>query len=102
MTSFRPKLYANENRSEYFFLWLISKNKVKIPISGSFCLFLEIPLFYCLKTLENNENNIISYFFFAESKSTIIKYTVKVGVIIITIPHFVKDNILFEIFRKYI
>ena len=70
------------------------------------CLFLEIPLFYCLKTIENNRKSIgtIDFeFFCTQSKSiTILCLLTKFGVISMTTVHFINDSMFFEIYWKYI
>ena len=68
------------------------------------CLFLEIPLFYCLQTIENNRKSVGTIDFRnSHSKSiTILCLLTKFGVISMTTAHFMDDSILFEIYGKYI
>ena len=51
-------------RTWKFFWCLKSKNWRKISQSMSLCLFLKIPLFYCLQTIENNRKNNVNNVFF--------------------------------------
>ena len=70
------------------------------------CLFLEIPLFYCLQTIENNRKTMgtIDFrIFFTHSKSIdILCLLTSIGDISITTAHFMDDSISFEIYWKYI
>ena len=70
------------------------------------CLFLEIPLFYCLQAIENNRKTMgtIDFrIFFAHWKSiTILCLLTNFGDISMTTAHFMDDLILFEIYGKYI
>ena len=70
------------------------------------CLFLEIPLFYCLQTIENNRKSVgtIDFrIFCSHSKSiTILCLLTKFGVISTSTAHFMNDLILFEIYGNYI
>ena len=65
----------------------------------SLCLFLEIPLFYCLQTIENNRKSIgtIDFRFFLH---TIKKYHHFMSTDQIWC-YFMDDSILFEIYGKY-
>ena len=66
------------------------------------CLFLIIPLFYCLQTIENNRKTmgtIDFQFFFAHSKTiTILCLLTKFVVISMNTAHFMDDLILLEIY----
>ena len=70
------------------------------------CLFLEIPLFYCLQTIENNRKSmgtIDFQIFLSHSKNiTILCLLTKFGVISMTTAHFMDDSIFFGIYWKYI
>ena len=70
------------------------------------CLFSEIPLFYCLQTIENNRKSMgtIDFrIFFTHSKSiTILCLLNKFGVFRMTTAHFMDDLLLFEIYGNYI
>ena len=67
------------------------------------CLFLDITLFYCLQTIENNRKSMetIDFRIFLH---TFEKYHhfMSTDQISITTAHFMDNSILFEIYWKYI
>ena len=69
------------------------------------CLFLEIPLFYCLQTIENNRKSM-GTIDFRNFLQTLEKYhhclLTKFGVISMTTAHFMNDSIFFEIYWIYV
>ena len=67
------------------------------------CLFLEIPLFYCLQTIEINRKSVgtIDFRNFLHSFEKHYHLT-KFGVISMTTAHFMDDSVLFEIYGEYI
>ena len=84
---------------------LNSNNLIKIPLSGFFCVFLEISLLYCLQTMENNRNNRktmkntnLGNYLLAIKKFHDFSILAKFVVIIATLVHLMDVFIIFEIF----
>ena len=68
------------------------------------CLFLEIPLFYCLKKIKSNRKSkeTIGFCIFLRTLKKYHHLLTKFGVISMTTAYFMDDSIFFEIYWKYI